>query len=63
MNPDWEQLSERAAGNAASGLGPLVPARYPGRCAACGDRWEPGDLIRHDDDEDGWVCEACGAGE
>ena len=25
-----------------------IPARYSGVCAECGERWQPGDLIRAD---------------
>ena len=25
-----------------------IPARYSGLCIECGERWQPGDLIRSD---------------
>ena len=25
-----------------------IPARYSGLCSECGERWQPGDLIRSD---------------
>lgn len=26
-----------------------IPARYSGTCSECGERWQPGDLIRADE--------------
>lgn len=39
--------------------GPLITARYHGRCRTCTRPWEPGDSIAFDEDEDGWICEDC----
>ena len=40
-----------------------IPARYSGYCPECGERWQPGDLIRSDDrDPDGlpiWAHAVC----
>lgn len=42
-----------------SGVGPAIPALYPGRCP-CGETITPGDDIRSDGDG-GWVrAECCG---
>lgn len=30
-----------------------IQARYSGTCPDCGDRWQPGDLIRADEPEPG----------
>lgn len=29
-----------------------IPARYPGLCPECGERWQPGDLIRGETSRD-----------
>jgi hypothetical protein len=58
---DFAALAADAAEGAADELGPWIDAQYGGRCAACGDRWEPGVMIRHDDGEDGWICSYCGS--
>ena len=41
-----------------------IQARWPGTCPECGERWQPGDLIRSGDcAEDGrptaWVHDVC----
>ena len=40
-----------------------IQARWSGTCPECGERWQPGDLIRSDDREpDGlpiWIHAAC----
>jgi hypothetical protein len=61
--PSWDGLAVLAAGaeERRNGLGPWIEARYYGTCRGCGQRWEPGDLIAHDDDEDGWICTVCGS--
>jgi hypothetical protein len=59
---DWGQMAETVASAGADPLGPWVVSRYEGTCRACGNRWEPGDRIRADDEEGGWICEACGSG-
>lgn len=35
-----------------------LPARYSGVCPECGDRWQPGDLIRADEDRQ-WKHAVC----
>lgn len=40
--------------------GPWVMAHYPGICIRCGAMIEPGDYIRADRDEQGWLCGLCG---
>jgi hypothetical protein len=36
-----------------SGKGPIFEARYGSSCSVCGDRIEPGDMIRADGDGEG----------
>lgn len=36
--------------------GPAFPAKFGGTCTSCGDRIEPGDMIRADG-EGGWECD------
>ncbi len=38
--------------------GDVIPARYPGQCAHCHDRIQPGMGIARVEDI-GWVCEDC----
>jgi hypothetical protein len=43
-----------------SGVGPLIPAQYPGYCAASRrHRILPGDMIRKAEDQEGWLCPRC----
>lgn len=53
----WEGLAAMAAD--PPDTGPVIEARYSGHCRACGERWEPGDLIAYGEDEGGWLCEGC----
>lgn len=55
----WDGLIATAAEGTAL-EGPWIVAQYHGTCAACGERWEPGDAIRLDRDLDAWVCTGCG---
>jgi hypothetical protein len=58
----WHEALELALDGAAGGdVGPLIASRYPGRCVTCTRRWEPGDLIGYDQDEDAWICADCAA--
>lgn len=41
-----------------SGLGPLIEARYSGRCSGCDQDIRRGDQIRADG-EGGWLCVSC----
>jgi alpha-D-ribose 1-methylphosphonate 5-phosphate C-P lyase len=61
MKLRWPELWEIAEGVLTSSTGPLIAARYDGRCRACGSRWEAGDNIAFDEDEGSWVCEDCAA--
>jgi hypothetical protein len=54
----WQALWDLA--NPDSGLGPWMEARWPGFCRGCGDPWSPGDLIRRDAFEDGYLGTCCG---
>jgi hypothetical protein len=35
----------------------MIRARYPGKCAACGESFDEGDLIGQVDGD--WCCENC----
>lgn len=59
MDHDWDALAEAAAN--AAGSGPTVISEYHGTCPCCGQRWEPGEAITFDEDEDAWVCPVCAA--
>jgi hypothetical protein len=39
--------------------GPWFPARWDGKCSACGEEFGAGDEIRSDGDS-GWLCPDCG---
>jgi hypothetical protein len=58
---DWGELASRLGDGAT--LGPWVDARFYGTCTGCGFRWEPGDMIRKDEEQDAWICSACGSEE
>jgi hypothetical protein len=58
---DWEELSDTAA--YGDQRGKWISSQYDGNCRACGERWEAGDLIRFDPEEQGWVCYFCGSAE
>lgn len=36
----------------------MIAARWPGKCPACGDRWEVGAQIKPTEDGD-WIHETC----
>lgn len=55
---DWAALWELAFPPA--GLYPWISSRYGGRCRGCGERFEPGDLIRYDEAEAGYLAGCCG---
>jgi hypothetical protein len=57
----WPELWEIAEEALTSRTGPLITARYDGRCRTCPRSWEAGDSIAFDEDEDGWICEDCAA--
>jgi hypothetical protein len=42
------------------GMRGWIVSRYGGRCRGCGNRFEPGELIRYYDGEDGYLAECCG---
>lgn len=53
----------QARARAAEAHTPLPPgtratARYPGRCPACDEPIQPGEMITAS--EDGWLCPGCG---
>jgi hypothetical protein len=60
---DWDRLADLAFRAATDQLGVWIESRYNGTCRGCGDRWEPGELIRYDDAAGGWVCALCGQEE
>lgn len=53
---DWhDEIAELAEQSmAGEGTGPLIIADFGGTCPLCGLRWQPGDLIGYDPDEDAW---------
>jgi hypothetical protein len=55
----WAELWAIAEEAMWRSTGPLTAARYGGRCRTCGGRWEPGDQIAFDEDENGWICQDC----
>jgi hypothetical protein len=57
----WDRLIETVLEGERERVGPLVTAQYGGRCRACAVRWEPGEQIARDDDEDAWICANCAA--
>jgi hypothetical protein len=57
---DWGQLAE-AISRDDDGRGPWFEAKYASTCAGCGNRIEPGEQIRADDDLGDFVCRACGS--
>lgn len=57
---DWAELSALAEIEQPD-MSRWAPARWDGTCAGCGFRWEPGDLIRYCEDEQGWICSECGS--
>lgn len=57
---EWKGMAALAAEDRGRDLGTWIEARYNQACI-CGDRWEPGDLIRFDRDAEAWVCERCGS--
>ena len=60
LNPDFAALFAQA--QRGDGLGRWITAQYDGICRGCGFRWEPGDMIRFAESEDGFVCSECGSG-
>jgi hypothetical protein len=57
----WEQAAELAEEGVAADVGPLISSRYPGRCVTCTRRWDAGDFIAYDQDEEAWICADCAA--
>lgn len=56
----WARMWDEHLDAVADGrTGPLIEARYDGRCRACANRWEPGDAICFDEDEGAWICAGC----
>lgn len=49
---DWERLDQLAE-QAMNSNGPTFEAQWPGKCTACGDRWEAGDRVAWSADDDG----------
>jgi hypothetical protein len=43
------------------GLGPWIVSVWGGRCRGCGELFDPGDLIRRYEDENGYLAECCGS--
>jgi hypothetical protein len=58
LPPDWGALWRAA--HPDDGLGPWIESRWGGHCRGCGELFEPGDLIRKDFAEDGYLAECCG---
>jgi len=58
LTTDWAAMWRTA--NPEDGLGPWIEARWSGVCRGCGERWEPGEAIRRDAGEDGYLCSFCG---
>lgn len=60
---DWNKMSYQAqAGEQRkSRFGPWITASYGGSCPGCGQRFDPGERIRADDELGDFVCEACGS--
>jgi hypothetical protein len=57
---DWPELHARAA---IHGFGPWIISEFYGTCKCCGQRWEPGEMIRYSEDENGWACTGCGSAD
>jgi hypothetical protein len=57
----WDRLIETVLEAEGGGTGPVITAQYGGKCPCCMAKWEPGDLITRDDDEDAWICADCAA--
>lgn len=58
---DWQGMAELASIEEARDFGPWVQSQYRSPCKACGYRWEPGEMIRYSEDEQGWICSECGS--
>lgn len=50
---------QAAADSEDAAMGPWITSAYGGQCGTCGDRFDPGDLIRKDEDEDCWISTCC----
>jgi hypothetical protein len=59
---DWDALHEAASGD-QGGMSRWIESGFGGTCPSCGERFEPGDRIRHDTAAGGWVCTECGSGD
>jgi hypothetical protein len=57
VQPDFERLAELAA--EGDEVGPLIEARYSGRCRGCGGWIEVGSFIAYSSGEDHYVCADC----
>lgn len=55
----FDEYAELAEQGETEPVSQPFPARYGGVCRACGDRFEPGDEIAYDRDEDGLICVEC----
>lgn len=55
----WAAVYAVAAGEHGQRIGPLIGSQYHGRCPGCGERWEPGDRICFDEEQDAWICADC----
>lgn len=58
--PGWAEMASHAVQAQNAELGPWIEARFHGTCRGCGGPTEPGEMIRHSRDEDGWLCSECG---
>jgi hypothetical protein len=54
----WERAYEIARGDDDE-VGAVFPSRYHGTCRACGQPWEPGELIAWYDGEDAFIHAEC----
>jgi hypothetical protein len=55
---DWERL-EDLADQAMNEDSPPFQAQWPGTCHACGQRWEPGDMVAWSADDDELAHASC----
>ena len=55
----WQDAQAEAEIDDSAG-GPVIDAKWHGRCRACGQGWEPGDQVTFSEEEDAWVHQECG---